>query len=243
MRSITAIILGMLAIAMFSGCGVVNIYEQPGDTGLLPQKRYPELTFIDNPEVRYYLGYYSGEARKFVTDSNKRKEPHEDMVRSLLSSQGVPETLVSVAVVESGFRADAKSPAGAGGIWQFMPDTAKYYGLNVGLFQDERFDISRSTTAAARYFGVLYDKFNDWYLAIAAYNAGPMTVQRAIEQYKTRDFFQLCRLGAFNKESSAFVAKVLAIALIQRNPQLYGFEMKTDTKDAKASGTKMQKVS
>ena len=186
-------------------------------------RQYPDLAFIDNSEVRAYLKFYTTEGRKFVSDSLKRQSQNGDKVRLLLQTWGVPETFVNVAVIESGFREDAVSPAGAAGLWQFMPETAEHYGLKVGIIKDERHDIERSTVAAAKYLVDLYNRFGDWYLALAAYNAGPMRIQRALNETKTKDFFSLARTGVLQKESSDFVAKVIALSIINKNPQTYGF--------------------
>ena len=186
-------------------------------------KQYPDLTFVDNPEVRVFLKFYTTEGRKFVSDSLKRQSQDGERVRTLLRSWGIPETFINLAVVESGFRSDAVSPAGAAGLWQFMPETAEHYGLKVCIIKDERHDIERSTVAAAKYLVDLYNRFGDWYLALAAYNAGPMRIQRALIETKTKDFFSLARTGVLQKESADFVAKVIALSIINKNPQTYGF--------------------
>lgn len=113
------------------------------------------------------------------------------LIDPILRQERVPPELAAIVLVESGGQPSALSPRGARGIWQFMPDTARRYGLTVTPARDERVDIERSTRAAARYLRELYTQFGDWKLAIAAYNAGGDLVQHAIERNGTRDFSKL----------------------------------------------------
>jgi membrane-bound lytic murein transglycosylase D len=118
--------------------------------------------------------------------------------------------LWNVARVESGFQARALSPKGALGMWQFMPETARQFGLRVGDDADDRLDPELSARAATRYLGYLHGLFGDWKLALAGYNAGEQRVQRAIEQTGTRDFDELARRGALPRETQRYVPKVMA---------------------------------
>ena len=107
--------------------------------------------------------------------------------------------------------------------WQFVPTTARAYGLTVAPGKDERLHVRKSSHAAARLLGDLYEEFNDWQLALAAYNAGVGRVKRAIQSAGTRDFFELVEQGAISKETAEFVPRVLAVAAILRNPANFGF--------------------
>ena len=129
--------------------------------------------------------------------------------RSILVQEGVPVELLGVARIESNFNPSAVSPKGAAGLWQFMPETARRYGLRVDVFQDDRFDVNKSTRAAARYLRDLYAEFGDWPLAFAAYNAGEDTVHRAIERTSNRDFKSINRAGLLPSETRAYVPAVL----------------------------------
>lgn len=117
--------------------------------------------------------------------------------------------MAAVVLVESGGKSTALSPKGARGLWQFMPDTARRYGLVVTASLDERLDPYKSTRAAARYLRDLYGQFGNWPLALAAYNAGEDTVQRAVERTSTRDFISIARMGILPLETRSYVPAVL----------------------------------
>ena len=127
----------------------------------------------------------------------------------ILREEGVPQQMAAVVLVESGGRSAALSAKGARGLWQFMPNTARRYGLIVTASLDERIDPYKSTRAAARYLRDLYTQFGDWPLALAAYNAGEDTVQRAVERTSTRDFSLIARMGMLPLETRSYVPAVL----------------------------------
>jgi soluble lytic murein transglycosylase-like protein len=129
--------------------------------------------------------------------------------RRILAEEGVPVELLGVARVESNFNPFAVSPKGAAGLWQFMPATARRYGLRVDTFQDDRFDVNKSTRAAGRYLRDLYAQFGNWPLALAAYNAGEDAVQRAIDRTSTPNFDAIARSGLLPAETRAYVPAVL----------------------------------
>jgi hypothetical protein len=131
-------------------------------------------------------------------------------LESILDGEGVPVRLLNVARVESGFRPWALSPKGARGLWQFMPDTARRFGLRVDGQRDERVDPERATRAASQYLRFLHGLFGDWKLALAAYNAGEGRVGRAIGRGRTRDFYELSRRGLLPAETRRYVPAVLA---------------------------------
>jgi hypothetical protein len=135
-----------------------------------------------------------------------------DLLRPIIEPElaraGLPVELSGMVQVESGAQTFALSPRGARGLWQLMPDTARRYGLTVTAQRDERLDGSKSTRAAARYLRTLYAQFGDWSLVFAAYNAGELTIQRAIDRSGTTDFFQLNRL--LPAETRSYVPAVWA---------------------------------
>ena len=131
------------------------------------------------------------------------------VIRAVLQSQGLPASLIGVAAVESGFNPIALSPKGAAGLWQFMPGTARQYGLVVNANQDDRLDVFKSTMAAAHYLRVLHDQFGDWPLALAAYNAGPNRVGQGLDRFNARDFWTLSRNFALPEETRSYVLRVI----------------------------------
>jgi soluble lytic murein transglycosylase-like protein len=139
-----------------------------------------------------------------------RREPWLPRVAAVLRQHGLPAELVGAAVVESGLNPWALSPKGARGLWQLMPETARRYGLLVDSQRDERLDPVKSTHAAAQYLSDLHAQFQDWPLALAAYNAGEDRVEHALEQLGTRDFWTLSRHAALPDETRRYVPAVLA---------------------------------
>src|SRR6266700_1200225 len=131
------------------------------------------------------------------------------IIEPILREERVPTELSAVVLIESGGQPNALSPKGARGIWQFMPDTARRYGLIVTPKRDERLDIERSTRAAARYLRDLFEQFGDWQLAFAAYNAGGDVVQGAIDRNLTRDFTRLSSRRSLPLETRRYVPAVI----------------------------------
>lgn len=191
---------------------------------LPPSPPLPKIKLRDAPQVRAMLRRYTQRERSFVADSVKRGERYVPMIHSVLRKHRLPLELTNVAMIESRFIKDAKSHRGAKGMWQFMKRTARMYGLKVGMWKDERKNPRLATVAAAKLFTDLYKDFDDWFLAIAAYNAGPARIRRAIKRCGTRDFFKFDSCSKLRKETLEFVAKFVALSFITRHPDLYGFE-------------------
>lgn len=132
------------------------------------------------------------------------------VVEPILKEEGLPPEILGLMLVESGGNPAALSPQGARGLWQFMPATARRYGLRVSYGTDERLDVERSTRAAARHLRDLHELFGDWPLALAAYNAGGGAVMKAVRRGKTTDFAALSTLQLLPAETRAYVPAVLA---------------------------------
>jgi membrane-bound lytic murein transglycosylase D len=147
------------------------------------------------------------------------------MIHRIFGEEGIPKDLAQVALIESSFLTQARSPMQAHGIWQFMPRTGRHYGLTANAVVDERSDPEKATRAAARYLAYLHELFDDWYLAMAAYNAGEGKILRAMQRTGARDFWELAASGAIRPQTQNYVPAVIAATLIARNPVHYGFEV------------------
>src|SRR6266436_8003751 len=168
---------------------------------------------------QFQTGYRRAVVERWLTRSGR----FLSMILEVFKQKGLPEELVFTAMIESGFDPVAVSRAGAKGLWQFMAPTARQYGLRVDRWLDERLDPEKSTVAAANYLKDLYTIFGSWDLAQAAYNAGEMTVQRAIRGAGTRDFWALIRSRVLRDETKDYVPQIHAATLIGQEPERYGF--------------------
>jgi membrane-bound lytic murein transglycosylase D len=148
-----------------------------------------------------------------------RRESWLPAVAAVLRQHGLPTGLMGAAIVESGLDPRALSPKGARGLWQLMPETARRYGLLVDSQRDERLDPVKSTHAAAQYLSDLHAQFQDWPLALAAYNAGEDRVEHALKQLGTRDFWTLSRHATLPDETRRYVPAVLARVEVSTDPR------------------------
>lgn len=187
----------------------------------LPQSDIP-LTL--NKKVEYFINYFQTRGRRVFARWLSRSERYIPMMKQVLKKEGIPEDLVYLAMIESGFSPNAYSVASAVGPWQFMSATGKHYALRIDQWIDERRDPLKSTIAAAMYLKELYGIFNkDWYLAAAGYNAGENKILRAINMYDSRDFWQLSKGSYLKRETKDYVPRLLSAAIIAKDPARYGF--------------------
>ena len=178
----------------------------------------------DNRHVRFFIDRFrTGDRRAVVESWLARAGRYLPMILDVFRQKGLPDELVFTSMIESGFNPVAVSHAGAKGLWQFMAPTARLYGLRVDRWLDERLDPEKSTVAAASYLRDLYTQFGSWDLAQAAYNAGEVRVQQAIQRTGSRDFWRLHRSPLLPDETRNFVPAIHAATLIGRNPERYGF--------------------
>lgn len=190
-----------------------------------------DLEAHDTKEVEVYFNYFTHKARRTFERWLERSQPHLPHVRRVFTQYGLPQDLVLLPFVESGYNVKAYSWAGAGGMWQFMRSTGKLYGLRADWWIDERRDPYKATDAAARHLRDLYDQFGDWYLALAAYNAGPNKISRALKMAGCNDFFELSeknrklsRRIRLKTETKHYVPKFIAISKIFQNLDTLGFQ-------------------
>jgi len=182
-----------------------------------------DIPIVINGKVEQFLKYYQTRGRKVFSRWLARSKRYIPLMKELLREKGLPEDLVYLALIESGYNPRAYSRRKAMGLWQFMYHTGRRYGLKVDWWIDERRDPVKSTIAAARYLKHLYDRFECWYLAAAGYNAGEGKIQRAVKRYKTEDFWELTKYRYLKSETKNFIPKMIAAALIAKNPEEYGF--------------------
>ena len=179
-----------------------------------------------HPLVRRYVEFFKSDKRgrgMFATWF-KRSGRYREAITRVLRMRGLPEDLQWVAMVESGLDPQAKSPVGARGLWQFMPETGKLYGLRQDRWADERLNVEASTEAAADMLYDLHQRFGSWDLALASYNMGYGAVNSVVRRYNTNDFWTLTRLeGALPWETTLYVPKILALAVVARNLSAFGF--------------------
>lgn len=179
---------------------------------------------IDGRIVTYLEFYRSTPEGKTVLRTwAKKRGRYQSAITSILVKAGLPAELVWQSMVESGHNPTIRSPAGAAGLWQFMPETAKAYGLAVDRWVDERLDPESSTFAASRMMSELFQRFGNWELALAAYNMGDAGLLRAIRKYNTNDFWVLSRYEAgIPRETALYVPRVIALSVAMLNPDAFG---------------------
>jgi membrane-bound lytic murein transglycosylase D len=179
----------------------------------------------DHPTVRGALQYFTTDLKPSIQESLLRSGKYKKLIDKALDDYKLPRGLAYLPVIESAYVPSVTSRAGAHGIWQFMPETARDYGLRVDWWVDERADPERSTRAAAAYLKDLYRQFNDWPLALAAYNAGPGRIRRAMQSTGAVTFWDLLENEAVPKETRGYVPTFFATLTIASDPSTYGFRL------------------
>ena len=183
-----------------------------------------DLPLMMTDQVAGYITYFSNHGRGVFERALARSGRYRELMLPILKEQGVPQDLIYLALAESGFHPLAVSRVGARGIWQFMGSRGSGYGLKHNMWVDDRQDPEKSTRAAARHLKDLYNQFGDWYLAMAAYNSGPGTVQAAVKRTGYADFWELYRRNVLPKETRNYVPIILAAIIMAKNPSQYGLE-------------------
>ncbi|TAN41826.1 MAG: LysM peptidoglycan-binding domain-containing protein [Nitrospirae bacterium] len=174
--------------------------------------------------VEKNLGLFSKRIKERFSLYLSRSGQYLELMKGLLRSKDVPEDIVFLSLIESGFNPNAYSIARAAGPWQFISSTAKRYGLQINWWKDERRDPVKSTLAAADYLKDLYGMFGSWSLAMAAYNAGEGKISRAIKRNKSDDYWDLLDTRHIRNETKEYVPRFIAASMIASNPEDFGFE-------------------
>jgi membrane-bound lytic murein transglycosylase D len=184
-----------------------------------------DIPMVVNESVLRALAVFQNDLHPIIERGLSRSGRYLPMIHRIFAEEGIPRDLANMALVESSFMPRAVSSARAHGLWQFMSRTGRQYGLTTNSLVDERSDPEKATRAAAKYLSFLHDVFNDWYLAMAAYNAGEGKILRALAKTGSKDFWQLAKTRAIKPQTQSYVPAVLAATLINRNPEHYGFDV------------------
>jgi membrane-bound lytic murein transglycosylase D len=187
-----------------------------------PEPKF-DIPIVMNEKVEQFLQFFQTSAKNTFSGWLSRSEKYVTFMRKVLRENGLPEDLVYLVLIESGFNPYAYSRSKASGLWQFILPTGKRYGLKVNWWVDERRDPEKSTVAAAKYLKDLYDMFECWYLATAGYNAGENKILNAMKRYRTEDFWELAKYRYLKQETRDYVPQMIAAALIAKDPEKYGF--------------------
>jgi membrane-bound lytic murein transglycosylase D len=186
-------------------------------------------TYASHERVQYWMEYFSGRSRWHFERYIERAGRYDSMIRTRFAAAGLPQDMIYLAMIESGFAQNIRSRAGAVGLWQFMPATGRRYGLTVDAWLDERRDPYLATDAAIRFLSELNTRFGSWYLAAAAYNSGPGKIIRGLARgdygaLSGNDAFFAMAGGTFlRRETRDYVPKLIAAALLAKEPERYGF--------------------
>jgi len=189
-----------------------------------PEATY-DIPIVVNETVLRILATFQNDLHDVIARGLARSGRFVPMIRQVFQEEGIPTDLVQIALIESSFKPHARSSRAAQGIWQFMPRTGRHYGLRSNAVIDERSDPEKATRAAARYLSYLHELFHNWYLAMAAYNAGEGKILRAMERTGLADFWQLATSGSLRAQTQNYVPAVIAAILISKNPAHYGFDV------------------
>ena len=200
----------------------VPVEMEMGNTKfIVVDDRDGHIPLVRTTTVDQFINYFKTKGKKQFQIWLDRKHEYGGLINEILTEQELPEELVNLAMIESGLNPKAFSRASAAGIWQFIYSTGKIYDLKRDWYVDERRDPIKSTYAACAHLKDLFEEFDHWYLALAAYNSGSGRVHRAMRLHQTSDFWQLHTLP---RETRNYIPYYLAAAIIARNPEEYGFE-------------------
>ena len=184
-----------------------------------PQQVTYDLPIVLNDRVKSSIIYFQTVAKDAFAKYLRRSKRYTPIMKKILNEYGLPEDLIYLSLVESGYNPHAYSWARAMGLWQFISSTGRMYKLNRNWWIDERKDPIKATHAACQFLGDLYKEFGDWELAMAAYNGGPGRVRRTIKSQGTRDFWKM----KLKRQTMDYVPLIMAATIIAKDPEKYGF--------------------
>ncbi len=191
-----------------------------------------DLPLTVNDTVLSFLNFFqTPRGRTIVEGGLRRAGRYREMIQRVFREEGIPMDLMYLAQAESGFKPLALSRASARGMWQFMAFTGRLYGLQHTWWVDERQDPEKATRAAARHLRDLYEKFGDWYLAMAAYDSGEGNVKRAVERTGYADFWELYKRNVLPRETRNYVPIIVALALVAKDAAHYGIQVDPESPD------------
>ncbi len=189
------------------------------------ESRLFSIPLVINDKVLYFIEMFKKERRENFERALYNSGKFIDRIKEIFKEEGVPEDLSYLPLIESEFKLKAKSRANAKGLWQFVDRTGKLYSLNYNWWFDEKYDFEKATRAAAKHLKDLYENFKDWYLALAAYNAGAGKIDRAIKKTGKADFWEISKTRHIKLETKNYVPAFVASLLIAKNPREYGFDV------------------
>lgn len=200
--------------------------HESDDQLLSPELDYPYgyESLSGMAAVGEYVRYFNGPGRRLLAGWFAAAGRYRELIEAELERMGAPRDLLWIVAIESAFDPQARSSAGAAGLWQFMERTGRSRGLRIDELVDERLDPERATRAAAQYLMYQYERFGSWPLAFAAYNAGSGHVRAEIREHNVTDFDALVRHDAIYDNARDYAARAIAIALIDRNREHFGFD-------------------
>ena len=183
-----------------------------------------DIPIYYDSSVKKWVHFFRNRGRNQFQSWVERSKNNMPLMRRIFKQYKIPIDLTYLPLIESGFYSHAKSSSKAVGYWQFLKKTGKYYGLKINWWVDERRNIIKSTKAAATYLSFLYKKFNNWHLALAAYNMGENKLSRLIRRHKTNNFRVLSLKKDFPKETREYIPQLLATLIIIKSYKMSGFK-------------------
>jgi membrane-bound lytic murein transglycosylase D len=199
--------------------------QKPVDAPIVDIAAAKSIPVPEHHSINSAVALFSNELKGDIQTYLTRSSRYRPLIEKTLAEFDLPKGIAYLPVIESGYSPTMTSRSGAHGIWQFMPDTAREYGLRVDWWVDERADPELSTRAAAQYIRDLYREFNDWSLTLAAYNCGPGRIRRALADTGAKSFWDLVDQSAVPKETRGYVPTFFATIIIAGDPASYGFKL------------------